>query len=181
MFGNRSSPKIFDQFSHEICWIAQHNYGIGFMLHLLDDFLTVDPTSAGFVNFTSDASASVAANNMALQLRLVFAHRRFFRREQVFRDRTNPFDKFYEREMFERYRFGKDDLWKISDEMLGGELEFGSTRLGGTPDIVELLITLRILACGGFQLDIGDMFGITNATVGRLFHREVGIIAGRVT
>ena len=57
---------------------------------------------------------------MALQLRLVFGHRRLFRRERVFRDRTNPFDKFYEREMLERYRFGKDDLWKISDEMLGG-------------------------------------------------------------
>ena len=126
---------------------------------------------------------------MALQLRLVFAHRRLFRREQVFRDRTNPFDKFYERETLEQYRFGKDDLWKISDEMLGGELEFGSTPLGGTPAIVQPLITLRMLACGGFQLDIGDMFGVTKATVGRLFHqatvgrlfhREVGIIARRL-
>ena len=46
VFGSRSSPKIFDQLSQAICWIAQHNYGIGFMLHLLDDFLTVDPPSA---------------------------------------------------------------------------------------------------------------------------------------
>ena len=46
VFGSRSSPKIFDQLSQAICWIAQHNYGIGFMLHLLHDFLTVDPPSA---------------------------------------------------------------------------------------------------------------------------------------
>ena len=32
--GSRSSPTFFD-------WIAQHNYGINFMLHLLDDFLTI--------------------------------------------------------------------------------------------------------------------------------------------
>lgn len=41
-FGSRSSPKIFDQFSSAICWIAQHNYDINFILHLLDDFLTID-------------------------------------------------------------------------------------------------------------------------------------------
>lgn len=41
-FGCRSSPKIFDQFSSVICWIADHNYDIDFILHLLDDFLTID-------------------------------------------------------------------------------------------------------------------------------------------
>lgn len=41
-FGCRSSPKIFDQFSQAICWIAQNNYKIESILHLLDDFLTID-------------------------------------------------------------------------------------------------------------------------------------------
>lgn len=41
-FGCRSSPKIFDQFSQAICWIAENNYGIECILHLLDDFLTID-------------------------------------------------------------------------------------------------------------------------------------------
>ena len=41
-FGCRSSPKIFDQFSQAICWIAQNNYKIESILHLLDDFLTLD-------------------------------------------------------------------------------------------------------------------------------------------
>ena len=42
-FGSRSSPKIFDTLSQAICWIASHNYGITSILHMLDDFLTVDP------------------------------------------------------------------------------------------------------------------------------------------
>jgi hypothetical protein len=41
-FRCRSSPKIFDQFSQAICWIAQNNYKIESILHLLDDFLTID-------------------------------------------------------------------------------------------------------------------------------------------
>lgn len=41
-FGCRSSPKIFDQFSQAICWIAKNNYEIECILHLLDDFLTID-------------------------------------------------------------------------------------------------------------------------------------------
>lgn len=45
VFGCRSSPKIFDQLSSTICWIAQHDYGIKFILHLLDDFLTIDRPS----------------------------------------------------------------------------------------------------------------------------------------
>lgn len=45
-FGCRSSPKIFDQLSSAICWIAEHRYNINFILHLLDDFLTIDKPSA---------------------------------------------------------------------------------------------------------------------------------------
>lgn len=41
-FGCRSSPKIFDALSSAICWIAQNKYGVRFILHLLDDFLTID-------------------------------------------------------------------------------------------------------------------------------------------
>lgn len=42
VFGSRSSPKIFDTLSEAVCWILQHNYGIENVLHLLDDFLTID-------------------------------------------------------------------------------------------------------------------------------------------
>jgi hypothetical protein len=45
-FGSRSSPKIFDLLSQAICYIAENNYGIAHILHLLDDFLTLDDPTA---------------------------------------------------------------------------------------------------------------------------------------
>ena len=41
VFGSRSSPVIFDKLSQAICWIAK-DHGIQHILHLLDDFLTID-------------------------------------------------------------------------------------------------------------------------------------------
>lgn len=47
-FGCRSSCKIFDHVSRAVCHIAEHNYGVQNILHLLDDFLTIDhPTADG--------------------------------------------------------------------------------------------------------------------------------------
>ena len=43
VFGSRSSPKIFYSLSEAVCWILQNNYDIQHLLHLLDDFLTIDP------------------------------------------------------------------------------------------------------------------------------------------
>ena len=45
VFGCRSSPKIFDQLSVAICWIAMNNYKVDNVFHLLDDFLAVDNAS----------------------------------------------------------------------------------------------------------------------------------------
>ena len=46
MFGSRSSPKIFDTLSEAVCWILEHNYKLLNVLHLLDDFLAIDPPKA---------------------------------------------------------------------------------------------------------------------------------------
>ena len=47
-FGCRSSPKIFDSLARAVCWIATNNYNIRCILHLLDDFLTIDmPNASG--------------------------------------------------------------------------------------------------------------------------------------
>ena len=43
VFGSHSSPKIFDSLSRAICWIAKNKFHIDNILHLLDDFLTIDP------------------------------------------------------------------------------------------------------------------------------------------
>jgi hypothetical protein len=45
-FGCRSSPIIFDNLSRAVCYIAEYNYNIKNILHLLDDILTVDSPNA---------------------------------------------------------------------------------------------------------------------------------------
>ena len=53
-FGCRSSPRIFDSLAQAICWIASNNYNIHCILHLLDDFLTIDlPSSDGESTFST--------------------------------------------------------------------------------------------------------------------------------
>lgn len=50
VFGSRSSPKIFDNLSKAVCWIAKNNYGIQNLLHLLDDFLAIEPSHVNAKN-----------------------------------------------------------------------------------------------------------------------------------
>ena len=38
LFGLRSSPFLFNQISEALQWILKHNYGLGHVLHILDDF-----------------------------------------------------------------------------------------------------------------------------------------------
>ena len=45
-FGCKSSPKLFDNLSELLCWILLNNYRIPFLVHLLDDFLTIDPPTS---------------------------------------------------------------------------------------------------------------------------------------
>ena len=53
-FGCQSSPKIFDTLVQAVCWIAINKYDVECILHLLDDFLTIDkPDSEGRLTFTS--------------------------------------------------------------------------------------------------------------------------------
>ncbi|XP_044217636.1 uncharacterized protein LOC122989025 [Thunnus albacares] len=45
-FGCKSSPKIFDSLSEALCWILSNNYKLPYVIHLLEDFLTVTPPSS---------------------------------------------------------------------------------------------------------------------------------------
>ncbi|XP_072522621.1 uncharacterized protein [Salminus brasiliensis] len=45
-FGCKSSPKIFNTLAEALCWILLNVQRLPFVLHLLDDFLIIDPPSA---------------------------------------------------------------------------------------------------------------------------------------
>ena len=44
--GGRSSPSIFDRIADALEWICLTNYLIEVLMHLLDDFLTIEPPNA---------------------------------------------------------------------------------------------------------------------------------------
>ena len=44
-FGLRSAPKLFNLLADMLAWIAGQN-GVSFLLHYLDDFLTIGPASS---------------------------------------------------------------------------------------------------------------------------------------
>ena len=56
-FGCKSSPKIFDSLSEALCWILINKGKLPYVIHLLDDFLTVtpplSPPATGMVTLTS--------------------------------------------------------------------------------------------------------------------------------
>ena len=43
-FGLRSSPFLFNQISEALEWILKHNYGLGNVIHILDDFFIAEPS-----------------------------------------------------------------------------------------------------------------------------------------
>ena len=43
-FGLRSAPLIFNQLSDALEWILKHNYGLKYVLHILDDFFLAEHT-----------------------------------------------------------------------------------------------------------------------------------------
>lgn len=51
---------------------------------------------------------------MAAALQILFL-RRHFRRERVFRDRTNPLDLYNDGEMIKRYRFPRATVFELID------------------------------------------------------------------
>ena len=45
-FGLRSAPYIFNCFAESLCWILSNNYSIAYIMHYLDDFLTLGVSEA---------------------------------------------------------------------------------------------------------------------------------------
>ena len=43
-FGLRSAPYIFNQLSDALEWILKHNYGLKYVIHILDDFFVAEST-----------------------------------------------------------------------------------------------------------------------------------------
>ena len=66
VFGSRSSPKIFDTLSEAVCWILQNNYDVESVLHLLDDYLTIDAPDS--IPYRTMAVLTLVFNKLGIPL-----------------------------------------------------------------------------------------------------------------
>ena len=111
--------------------------------------------------------------------RLVHREQDGLKRERVLRDKLHPFDIYNDTELLARYRYTRANLMIIIDSVTA-DILFNVARVGCLTPTIMVLVTLRVLAAGSFQLCVADMFGLSKATVCRTFHRVVRVLAGRL-
>ena len=64
------------------------------------------------------------------------------RRERVFRDHTNPIDVYDDVELYDRFRFRRNDILGIVDE-IRDDIEYPATRQGSLPAVIQVLGALQ--------------------------------------
>ena len=91
------------------------------------------------------------------------------RRNKVFRDRTNPLESYDDFELYQKFRFRREDILEIVEEVRE-DLLFPN-RLGATDPLLQVLIALRFYATGTFHDMCGELVGVSKATANRLINR----------
>ena len=106
---------------------------------------------------------------MAALILLRYRQRRLLRRNRIFRDRTNPLDRFDDLELFRKFRFRRADILQMTDE-LKDQLEHPN-RKGALPPVLQVLLTLRFYASGSFQDICAELIGVDQSTASRAIQR----------
>lgn len=118
-------------------------------------------------------SAYARTDNSEYKMAAIFYRRyrarRNLRRNRIFRDRSNPFDKFDDVELFRKFRFRRMDIIAITDS-IQDELAHPNRRGALTP-LLQVLVALRFYASGTFQDVCGELIGVDQATVSRTITR----------
>ena len=91
-------------------------------------------------------------------LRLRNLQNRALRRESVFRDRANPFTVYDDEELYRRYRFTRNGILFLNENLQG--MEPATRRNHSVPKQLKVFIGLRYLATGSYQTLLGDELGI---------------------
>ena len=102
---------------------------------------------------------------------------RALRRERVFRDRSNPLDLLPASEVKRRFRFSPETIMELV-HIIGPSIEHPTARNHALQPLEMILILLRFLSCGTFQLVIGDTTNVSQPTVSRMVGRVVDAIVG---
>lgn len=94
---------------------------------------------------------------------------------RLLKDRSNPLNDFDDLHFLDRFRMSKENATEIIGLLqpkLSGDL------VRGTPisPSLQILITLRFLACGTFHRETGDLCGVGESTVCKIVHRVCSAI-----
>ena len=98
------------------------------------------------------------------------------RREKSFRNRVNPLELYATNELYDRFRFTRHGIAFLAN-LIQGALRNQTERSFAVPPIIKLLLTLRFLATGSFQIVLGDDCGISQPTVSSIVWRIIAAIA----
>jgi hypothetical protein len=100
------------------------------------------------------------------------------RAERVYEQRLGPLTKYDDRKFVKRYRISKDSFrWLVG--VLQDDLLHETDQNHALTPAQQLSVALRFYARASFQMDIGDMCGVSQATVCRAVHRVTAAICAR--
>ncbi|CAG2192787.1 HARBI1 [Mytilus edulis] len=107
---------------------------------------------------------------MAAFMALLEQEERKERRPRIFRDRNNPIDYMADVELIERYRMPRIKILEVVD-LIRKDIESPTSRSHAIPAILQVLVSLRYYAKGDFYSEVGDLHGISKASVSRCITR----------
>lgn len=84
--------------------------------------------------------------------------RQTIRRNRILRDRTHPFEIFDDVELYRKFRFRRQDIIDITDEICN-DIKLVN-RHGTLPPLLQVMTALRFYASGSFQDVCGELIGI---------------------
>ena len=104
---------------------------------------------------------------------------RLRRRDALFRDRTNPLEKFDDVELFTKFRFRREFILQLTNQ-LEPELKT-EKRYYTAPPCLQVLIVLKYLASNTLMDTTGELFGVDKSTVSRVVSRLLKILHRRAS
>jgi hypothetical protein len=98
--------------------------------------------------------------------------------ERIYEERLDPVTKISDKKFVKRYRISKETFhWLLG--VIENDLMPATDKNHALTPAQQLSVALRFYARASFQMDIGDMCGVSQATTCRAIHRVTAAICAR--